>query len=87
MERIMKTLLTALSIIISLAASAQNKLDTLPAILKINQGNFSKYVKGYVVLNNDCKAVEFIRVNTWKKKEKLLPFDKRVTVVDWRLVN
>lgn len=81
----MKTLLTTLALIISLAASAQ--LDTLPAILKINQGNFNKYVKGYVVLNSDCKAVEFIRVNTWKKKEKLLPFDKRVTVVDWRLIN
>ena len=61
--------------------------DTLPALLKINQANYNKYVKGYVVLNNDCKAVEFIRVNTWKKKEKLLPFDKRVTVVDWRLIH
>jgi hypothetical protein len=63
-----------------------NQHDTLPAILKLKDGNIHKYVKGKVVLDKDCKAVEFIRVNTWKKKEKLLPFDKRVTVVDWRLI-
>lgn len=83
----MKNIFTTLALIISLAASAQEKLDTLPAILKLQQGNYTTYVKGKVVLNKDCKAVEFIRVNTWKKKEKLLPFDKRVTVVDWRLIN
>jgi hypothetical protein len=63
-----------------------NQQDTLPAILKIKDGNIHKYVKGKVVLDKDCNAVEFIRVNTWKRKEKLLPFDKRVKVVDWRLI-
>lgn len=59
--------------------------DTLPAIIKLQQGNIHKYVKGYVVLDKDCKALEFIRVNTWRKKEKLLKFKE--TVVDWRLIN
>lgn len=59
--------------------------DTLPAILKVQQGNYNKYVKGKVVLDKDCKALEFIRVNTWRKKEKLLPFSKKVKIVDYRI--
>lgn len=58
--------------------------DTLPAILKVKERNFHKYVKGYVVLTKDCNAVEFLRVNTWRRKERLLPFKGKV--VDWRLI-
>ena len=73
----MKTLLL---ILLPFFAASQ---DTLPAILKVQQGNYTKYVKGYVVLK-DCKAVEFLRVNTWRRKEQLKSF-KRQQVVDYRL--
>jgi hypothetical protein len=56
--------------------------DTLPAILKVQQGNYTKYVKGKVVLK-DCKVVEYLRVNTWRRKEKLFPMKG---VVDYRLL-
>lgn len=61
------------------------KVDTLPAILKVQEGrSFTKHVKGYVVLTKDCKTVEFLRINSWRKKERLLPFKGKV--VDWRLI-
>lgn len=58
--------------------------DTLSAILKVQDGNYTKYVKGKVVLDKDCNAVEFLQVNTWKRKEKVFPFKGKV--VDWRLI-
>ena len=77
----MKTLLL---ILLPLFSFAQK--DTLPAILKVKEGkNFHKYVKGKVVLTKDCKVVEYLRVNTWKRKEQLFPF--KGEVVDYRLVN
>lgn len=61
--------------------------DTLPAILKVQQGNWTKPpVKGYVVLTKDCKVVEYLRVNTWRRKEKILPFPKKFKVVDYFLI-
>jgi hypothetical protein len=72
-----------MNFLIALLFSMQQ--DTLPAIIKLQHGNYTKQVKGYVVLNKDCKAVAFIRINTWKRKEKLLPFNKKDVVVDWRL--
>lgn len=80
----MKTLI--LFLLLPLFGMSQEKQDTLPAILKIKQGNYSKYVKGKVVLTKDCKVVEYLRVNTWKKKEELLPFPDKYTVVDYRLI-
>jgi hypothetical protein len=80
----MKNFLTAIALLFTVNAFAQ--VDTLPAILKVKQGNIYKYVKGKVVLDKDCNPVEFLRVNTWRKEEKLLPFDKG-EVVDWRLIN
>lgn len=59
--------------------------DTFPAILKVQEGNnFYKYVKGYVVLTKDCNVVEYLGVNTWKRKERLYPFKGKV--VDYRLI-
>lgn len=72
---------TLLAIIFSL-----QQHDTLPAILKVQEGkNFHKYVKGKVVLDKDCNAVEFLQVNTWKRKERLKTFEGKV--VDYRLIN
>lgn len=59
--------------------------DTLPAILRLQQGNYNTYVKGKVVLTKDCKVVEYLRVNTWKRKERFRKFKKKV--VDYRLIN
>ena len=71
---------TLLAILFSL-----QQYDTLPAILKVKDGNIHKYVKGKVVLDKDCNAVEYLQVNTWRKKEKVFPFKGKV--VDYRLVN
>jgi hypothetical protein len=73
----MKTLLLLL---LPLFAASQ---DTLPAILKVQQGNWHKYVEGKVVLTKDCKVIEYLQVNTWKRKERLTPFKGKV--VDYRL--
>lgn len=71
---------TLLAILFSL-----QQYDTLPAILKVQEGkNFHKYVKGYVVLTKDCQVVEYLGVNTWKRKERLYPFKGKV--VDYRLI-
>lgn len=70
---------TILAIIFSL-----QQYDTLPAILKVQEGkNFHKYVYGYVVLTKDCKVIEYLQVNTWKRKERLKTFEGNV--VDYRL--
>lgn len=59
--------------------------DTLPAILKVQESkHFYKYVKGKVVLTKDCKVIEFLQVNTWKRKERLSTFNGKV--VDYRLI-
>lgn len=76
----MKTLL-----LLPFFAMSQEK-DTLPAILKVQQGkNFHKYVEGKVVLTKDCKVVEYLGANTWKRKERLYTFKGKV--VDYRLIN
>jgi hypothetical protein len=60
--------------------------DTLKAELKIKQGNWIKPpVIGYVVLK-DCVVIEYLRVNTWRKKEKLLHFKRKHKVVDYWLL-
>lgn len=76
----MKTLIIAL--LFPVLGTAQ---DTLPAILKIKQGNLHKYVKGCVVLTKDCKVVEYLRMNTWQKEVRLMPFPQKYKVVDYRL--
>jgi hypothetical protein len=58
--------------------------DTLKAVLKIQQGNYTKYVAGYVVLTKDCKVVEYLRINSWKRNEQLFPMKENV--VDYRLM-
>lgn len=59
--------------------------DTLPAILKVQEGkSYHKYVKGYVVLTKDCNVVEYLGVNSWKRKERLYLFKGKV--VDYRLI-
>lgn len=78
----MKTLLL---ILLPFFAISQEK-DTLKAVLKIQQGNYTKYVKGYVVLTKDCKVVEYLRVNTWRNKEQLKSFRKKHKVVDYWLI-
>ena len=70
---------TILAILFSL-----QQYDTLPAILKVKDGNIHKYVKGYVVLGTNCTPVEYLQVNTWKRKERLFPF--KGNVVDYRLI-
>ncbi len=61
--------------------------DTLKAELKIKQGNWIKPpVIGYVVLTKDCKVVKYLRVNTWRKKERLKSFRKKHKVVDYWLL-
>jgi hypothetical protein len=83
----MKTLLLILLPLFAasqpLVSPYQSSLDTLPAILKIQQGNYTKYVKGRVVLK-DCKVVEYLRVNTWRRKEQYRKFKTRP--VDHRLI-
>lgn len=70
---------TLLAILFSL-----QQYDTLPAILKVQEGkHFYKYVSGYVVLTKDCQVVEFLQVNTWRRKERLKTFEGKV--VDYRL--
>ena len=70
--------------IIAILFSLQ-QYDTLPAILKVREGkSFHKYVMGKVVLTKDCKVIEYLQVNTWKRKERLFPF--KGNVVDYRLI-
>jgi len=60
-------------------------LDTIPAILKVNQGNYTKYVSGIVVLTKDCKVVEYLRVKHKRDTIELLHFGRGFNIVDYRL--
>ena len=53
--------------------------DTLPAVIEFKQGFYTKRVVGYVVLTRDCEVVEYLRVNTWKRKEQLKKFRQKGT--------
>jgi len=79
-----------LFLLVPLFGISQEKQDTLPAILKIKQGNLNKYVKGYVVLVKDgcaCKPVTYLRIKEelFGTKVELLPFPAKYKVVDYRL--
>lgn len=77
----MKTFTLILIVLLPLFGSSQ-AIDTFPARLTLQQGKrFEKPVMGYVVLTKDCKVVEYLRVNTWRRKERLLQFPKKYTVV------
>lgn len=86
----MKTLI--LFLLLPLFGISQEKQDTLPAILKIKQGNYVKRVAGYVVVVKDgctCKPVTYLRIKQelFGSKVELLPFPEKYTVVDYRLID